>query len=685
MIDNTIYAWEFVDNELYNYIKTNKLKHINFMYMHEYGLMLSQSVVNFINENSVTITVITCAKDKKWLYKGVVKLGINKNLIKEIVVWPTFWILRSHNCLIHENKLYADKILNVRNFKNPFLTFNGRTRSHRTMWIDELAKNNLLKEGIVTYHQHPDKEANKNWKYYTGEVLTTTDNFSTNFSSYQFTENFLESFLHIPTETSIDTFLLSEKTAIPMLCGLPTLTLGSQYYHKELAELGFKIYDEIFDYSFDSEPDLEKRIQKLMLNVKMVVDKKDSLNELYNKIKDKLEYNRNLALSMTVTDSYTPDFVKKFVNIDLRKQTHIHGYNRELIDIFSKFKMYNINPGNYKDKVYNLEADLWHNFDYNHLIYSIKEMDPSVVTIYGENEWEPWVTPEFVNVVNKKNVSVVWITGAPASKYLTDKVNSFGIKNFQLKNYPTFWFNYTLSVLQNRNITTESTQTNFLYPFVCFNNRGHLHRCYAIDYIAKYKLFDKGIVTWHNFLKENSSFKFNYFDNTVKKIDDEFDKKLDSFLLPRQYHESLFDFVTECSNETIMISEKTLTPLILKKPFVTLSALHFNKYLQKLGFVLYDEIIDYSFDDIEDLDERVHQFVKNMKKVSHITDFDKVYNLLKPKIEFNYRNFLKIANDRRFIPDEIKNCITKIEPAPYDNHGRLSKYLCVLNTIPYRE
>ncbi len=215
---------------------------------------------------------------------------------------------------------------------------------------------------------------------------------------------------------------------------------------------------------------------------------------------------------------------------------------------------------------------------------------------------------------------------------------------------------------------------------MCFNNRGHLHRCYTIDYISKYNLFDKGIVTWHNFLKENSNFEFKYFDNTVKKIDDDFDTKLDSFLLPHQYHESLFDFVTECSHETIMISEKTITPIILEKPFVTLSSMHFNKYLQKLGFVLYDEIIDYTFDDVADIDERAHLYVKNIETVSKITNFREVYDLLKPKIEFNYRNFLKIINDRSFIPSEIKNCLTKIQPAPLTDHGRLNKYFCILNT-----
>lgn len=680
MNDNTIYAWEFVDDELHDYIKLKNLKHINFFYMHEYELKLPKKVVDHINKNSITINVVICVNDKTWSYNKIIQNGIKRDLIKKVITWPTFWFLKARNELTNNNTFF-NNIDNYKfNFKNPFLTFNGRTRPHRTLWIDELAKNNYINKGIVSYQQIPYDELKENWKYYSGEILLSGDGFENHFSSYHFNQTFLESFLHIPTETTVDTFLLSEKTATPILCGLPTLTLGSQYYHKNLEDMGFKLYDEIFDYSFDNESKIENRIEKLMINVTEVINQKNNLTDLYKTIKNKLDYNKDLALKITQSDTYVPKIVKKFVNSDLVKQTHVKAYNREILEYFSKFKTYNINMQNYKDKVFEIDADLWHNFSYVDLIYQIKTASPEIVTIYGENEWDPWVTEEFVDVVNTYDIKVTWITGAPESKYLTESVNNFGIKNFKLKHYPTFWFNHTLSVLKQQDLLNLQNKKTFLYPFVCFNNRGHLHRCHAIDYISKYKLFDKGIVTWHNFLKENTDFKFKYFDNTVKKIDDNFDVKLDSFLLPHQYHESLFDFVTECSHETIMISEKTATPIILKKPFVSLSAPYFNKYLQKLGFVLYDEIIDYSFDKIEDLDTRTHEFVKNMEKISKIRNFDEVYNLLKPKIEFNYQNFLKIIDDRSFIPSEIKNCITKIRPAPLTDHGRLNKYFCILNT-----
>ena len=680
MSDNIIYAWEFVEDELYNYIKLKNLTHINFFYMHEYELNFSNKIVDYINKNSITITVIVCIKDKNYLYNSVVRTGIKKDLIKKVITWPTFWFLNTFHELKNDNIFFKNLDTYKFNFKNPFLTFNGRTRSHRTLWIDELAKNNYIDKGIVSYQQIPYNEPKENWKYHTGEILFSGDGYENHFCGYRFNNTFLESFLHIPTETTLDTFLLSEKTATPILCGLPTLTLGSRYYHKNLEDMGFKLYDEIFDYSFDDEPTIEKRIEKLMMNVTEVINQKNNLNDLYKKIKDKLEYNRNLALEIAKTDTHVPKIVKKTVNEDLKKQTYLTPSNRLLLEYFSQFKNYNIDMNNYKDKVFEIEADLWCNFSYETLIHDIKHTKPELVTIYGENEWDPWVTQEFVDAVNSHNVKVTWITGSPESKYLTDRVNNFGIKNFQLKHYPTFWFNYTLSILKNQNIEKLRRDKDFVYPFVCFNNRGHLHRCHAIDYVSKYDLFDKGIVTYHNFLKENPNFKFKYFDNTVKKIDDNFDTILDSFLLPHQYHESLFDFITECSHETIMISEKTAIPIILKKPFVALSAPYFSKYLQKLGFVLYDEVIDYSFDNIEDLDTRAHEFVKNMKTVSKITDFNKVYNLLKPKIEYNYQNFLKIINDRSFIPSEIKNCVTKIEPAPLTDHGRLNKYFCILNT-----
>jgi hypothetical protein len=129
-------------------------------------------------------------------------------------------------------------------------------------------------------------------------------------------------------------------------------------------------------------------------------------NEKYEQIKDKLDYNRNVALDITQTDIHVPKIVKTFVNLDLRKQTHVTRYNREILEYFSKFKTYNINTQKYKDKVFELEADLWHNFSYENLIQSIKNANAELVTIYGENEWDPWVTQEFIDAVNTQNIKV---------------------------------------------------------------------------------------------------------------------------------------------------------------------------------------------------------------------------------------------------------------------------------------
>lgn len=206
---------------------------------------------------------------------------------------------------------------------------------------------------------------------------------------------------------------------------------------------------------------------------------------------------------------------------------------------------------------------------------------------------------------------------------------------------------------------------NFKHPFICLNNRGHLHRAHVIDQMAKEDLLDKGVVSWHDFLHEADNFDFKYFDKRVIKLSDNFDTLLDSFLIPNEFHESLFHFVTECSYQTIMLSEKTAIPIMAKKPFICMGAVNYHKFLQDLGFELYDEIFDYSFDSVEDIEERATKFVKNMKIASKLTNFSKIYEMLKPKIQRNYDNFYRIRNDLNYFPSEAMRII---ENTPEDKN-----------------
>jgi hypothetical protein len=224
---------------------------------------------------------------------------------------------------------------------------------------------------------------------------------------------------------------------------------------------------------------------------------------------------------------------------------------------------------------------------------------------------------------------------------------------------------------------------NFKYSFICMNNRGHEHRCALIDHLEKYKLINSNnIITWHNFLNENMHYNYKYFKHRPIKLDDDFDIKLDSYLIPHQYFESLFDVVSEATHRCVFITEKTIKPLYYKKPFIVFGAQGFHKYLKELGFELYDEIFDYSFDNESDLEKRADLFAKEIKKLEEIkTDEqrDKIYQMLSKKINTNYKNMLRLMTDDSYIPQKVKSLMLTVNDID-DIHYK-NKYRKILKTM----
>lgn len=268
------------------------------------------------------------------------------------------------------------------------------------------------------------------------------------------------------------------------------------------------------------------------------------------------------------------------------------------------------------------------------------------VVILSELEWEvPNITSEIVNEFKNKNVKLTVVLGS------YDTLNC----EANIIYWPTFWINWTRENLKW--VKVSDFDINLVkYPFISLNNRSHYHRCVFIDEMAKNNLIDKGIVTWVKHLNENSNFPYNHFDNRQLLLNDDFKQKLDSFLIPIEYNQSLFHVITEATHKSLFITEKTIIPTLLKKPYIVLGKEGFNRKLLDLGFKLYDEIFDYSFDSEPDIFKRTEMFVKNVEKLPKL-DLQETYRILVPKIMYNYNRANEIANDHSFIPDIIKQCV----------------------------
>jgi hypothetical protein len=106
------------------------------------------------------------------------------------------------------------------------------------------------------------------------------------------------------------------------------------------------------------------------------------------------------------------------------------------------------------------------------------------------------------------------------------------------------------------------------------------------------------------------------------------------------YGETLFNIISETSfeNESLNLTEKSFKALANSHPFLIIGDRYSNQYIKDLGFEQYDDIIDYSFDSIENRDERLNAAFKEIKKI---------YSIGRDGMIEWYRNNMDKINDNR--------------------------------------
>lgn len=298
------------------------------------------------------------------------------------------------------------------------------------------------------------------------------------------------------------------------------------------------------------------------------------------------------------------------------------------------------------------------NFDVKIIQSKIENDFYDTIVLLGQFEWDmPFlVQTNLVEYCREKNVEVHVVHGGFAHDFYYQRYKELRIPIENIHFWNSYFVHYTERHLDKHRYLNYNYDLNFKYPFICLNNRAHEHRCALIDELARTNLIKTGVVTWHNFLEENQHYQFKHFDRKNKLlIDDDFNIKLDSYLIPKQFHESFLHVVAESTISVPFLTEKTFIPMLYKKPFVLLALPKINESLKELGFVLYDEIIDYTYDRIENLQSRTEEFVKNIQKISQQKNLSDLYKKIQPKLEFNYNRIFEIIRDKTYVPKIIQH------------------------------
>ena len=207
--------------------------------------------------------------------------------------------------------------------------------------------------------------------------------------------------------------------------------------------------------------------------------------------------------------------------------------------------------------------------------------------------------------------------------------------------------------------------------FVSYNNNPHYHRCLMVDYLAKHRLLRHGVVTFlqpdDTQTPNNTAYQWQWHDGS--RMTDSWEVDIDSMdsqtmaaTLVKGYRRGIIDLVLETRYEPneFFITEKTIKPIATLKPFLALSCQGYNtEYLRdRLGYQLYDEVFDYSFDSAEDIHDRVRGVIQNLENLQDFLEthgVQELYRRLIPKLYYNQYNTYRLYFDRDFtVPQSLR-------------------------------
>ena len=268
------------------------------------------------------------------------------------------------------------------------------------------------------------------------------------------------------------------------------------------------------------------------------------------------------------------------------------------------------------------------------------------------------------------------------SKYLDQCVNKWKLKSlyYFFHAFTAFdWYRGFNLINANKPVVQQ-----YEYDFISFNRLVRNDRSYRIYFVAKLaeqKLLGNGQVSFaldseYGTWKDEIQDPYTKMSAHAKKIsvknlinmaspmvidDHEITGSASADISPLT-KKCFWNIVTETVfyYEKLHLTEKIFKPIVSKQPFMLLAAPGNLAYLRSYGFKTFGDVIDESYDDIQDNDARIDAVVAQMKWYSTLTDKDKldVMKKLEPVIEYNFHHFY--GNFRSIVTDELINNVKKL-------------------------
>lgn len=356
---------------------------------------------------------------------------------------------------------------------------------------------------------------------------------------------------------------------------------------------------------------------------------------------------------------------------------HIMAKSSNVNIIYAGIEEFNIPPEqkfptskiNFSSGTYSLGYD----YDFNNISNNLN------MVVLQKQEW-------FRNLLFKmcdnRNLSLTILTGGfiypdepdyyPGleydEKYYFTKLKSLlESERIKIVSIPYIWFYISIPLhFSGMSIdTTQLVKTPKTKLFITMIRRNKPFRNFGIDMLGKHNLInEKGVLKVTNITSKLNptldqsifNYPFKYWKPEIIRFqEDAGENAYDMKNFPNQeYLSSFIELVFETQTEFVDISEKSIRPMLFMKPFLLIGDPNLNLRIKEYGFEIFEELFDYSFDKIENLEERIEGAILQLKRYEDLgpEDYDALYKKLLPKLKHNFKRLLTF--DKYYpLPEEV--------------------------------
>ena len=252
----------------------------------------------------------------------------------------------------------------------------------------------------------------------------------------------------------------------------------------------------------------------------------------------------------------------------------------------------------------------------------------------------------------KEDIIYLWQPGEVGIPFDLDEIKllgeRIGKKIIVILNKDFYYFWAYKTVYHSNEVVGHNKKIN--KSFTCLNGKKRQYRSLLVDLFAKKRLIKNNYVSLNLWDWSEDDYVFEYRQNKPLYIDgiDE----TGYWNTPDCFKDSLFSVVTETYiHDLDFVTEKTWLPIYHKRPFIILGPEGVNQKLKNLGFEIFEEYFDYTFDNLSArTDIKVKMVVDQIKKVQHLK-FSKERKRLQDKLEHNHNLLIQKVCSGEWLPN----------------------------------